>query len=141
MLSPNISASTDDIQDFKLPSNPLLAQHKQDSKVKTKNTHLECMETDYLYHIGLSKENAPDFSKVKFVCIGGTNDRMLKFAKQVVKTLGLPDNSVKSVGIHKRYVMYLVGPVLVCSHGMGGPSISILLNEVAKLLKYAKADA
>jgi uridine phosphorylase len=24
---------------------------------------------------------------------------------------------------------------------MGGPSISILLNEVAKLLKYAKADA
>ena len=31
--------------------------------------------------------------------------------------------------------------VLVCSHGMGGPSISILLNEVAKLLKYAKADS
>jgi len=29
----------------------------------------------------------------------------------------------------------------VCSHGMGGPSISILLNEVAKLLKYAQADA
>jgi len=24
---------------------------------------------------------------------------------------------------------------------MGGPSISILLNELAKLLKYAKADA
>ena len=30
---------------------------------------------------------------------------------------------------------------MVCSHGMGGPSISILLNEIAKLLIYAKADA
>lgn len=78
---------------------------------------------------------------MKFVCIGGTNDRMTKFAHQVAKTLGLPASDVKSVGQHKRYVLYLVGPVLVCSHGMGGPSISILLHEIAKLLKYAKADA
>jgi uridine phosphorylase len=35
----------------------------------------------------------------------------------------------------------LVGPVLVCSHGMGCPSISILLNEIAKLLNYADAEA
>ena len=48
---------------------------------------------------------------------------------------------MKKVGVHIRYVIYLVGPVLVCSHGMGGPSISILLHEVAKLLKYAEADA
>lgn len=33
------------------------------------------------------------------------------------------------------------GKVLVCSHGMGGPSISILLNEIAKLLRYAFADS
>jgi len=66
---------------------------------------------------------------------------MTKFAYQVAKTLNLPVSDVQKVGMHKRYVIYLVGPVLVCSHGMGGPSISILLNEVAKLLKYAKADA
>ena len=66
---------------------------------------------------------------------------MTKFAYQVAKTLNLPAEDVQKVGMHKRYVIYLVGPVLVCSHGMGGPSISILLNEVAKLLKYAKADA
>ena len=35
----------------------------------------------------------------------------------------------------------MVGPVFVCSHGMGGPSISILLNEIAKLLIYANANA
>lgn len=99
------------------------------------------MENDYLYHLGLGKENALDFSHVKYVCIGGTNDRMTKFAEQVAKTLDLPASDVKSVGLHKRYVIYLVGPVLVCSHGMGGPSISILLNEIAKLLKYANADA
>lgn len=66
---------------------------------------------------------------------------MTKFAYQVAKTLNLQVSDVEKIGIHKRYVIYLVGPVLVCSHGMGGPSISILLNEVAKLLKYAKADA
>uniref|UniRef100_A0A7S3CJ40 Nucleoside phosphorylase domain-containing protein n=1 Tax=Strombidium rassoulzadegani TaxID=1082188 RepID=A0A7S3CJ40_9SPIT len=55
--------------------------------------------------------------------------------------MGLPEEDIISVGIHKRYVLYLVGPVLICSHGMGGPSTSILLHEVAKLLKYANADA
>ncbi len=35
----------------------------------------------------------------------------------------------------------MVGPVFVCSHGMGGPSISILLNEIAKLLIYANTNA
>ncbi len=34
--------------------------------------------------------------------------------------------------------MYKVGPVLCVSHGIGMPSISILLHEVANLLEYAK---
>ena len=33
-----------------------------------------------------------------------------------------------------------VGPVLLCNHGMGIPSTSIMLHEVAKLLYYAGAD-
>ncbi len=36
--------------------------------------------------------------------------------------------------------MYKVGPVLVASHGMGQPSISILLHELVKLARYAKMD-
>ena len=81
------------------------------------------------------------FSDIKYVCVGGSNDRMTKFATLVAKTLEMQPEDVKSAGIHKRYVVFIVGPVLVCSHGMGNPSISILLNEIAKLLTYAKAEA
>ena len=36
-----------------------------------------------------------------------------------------------------RYSMFKVGPVLAISHGMGIPSITILLHEVIKLLAHA----
>lgn len=42
------------------------------------------------------------------------------------------------LGKTERYVLYKVGPVLSCSHGIGMPSMSILLHEVTKLLHYAK---
>src|SRR5690606_23151298 len=38
-----------------------------------------------------------------------------------------------------RYHMFKAGPVLSVSHGMGIPSISILLHEITKLLHYARA--
>lgn len=96
------------------------------------------MDEDFLYHLGLTKLDATKFKDIKYVCIGGTNDRMTNFAQTIGKKFGF---AVKSIGMHKRYVLYHVGPCLVCSHGMGGPSISILLNEIAKLLKYAEADS
>jgi uridine phosphorylase len=105
------------------------------------NRHLISMEDDYLYHLSLSKKDAEMFSGVRYVVIGGSNDRMTAFAAIVAEQLGLGSASVKSVGAHKRYVSFLVGPVFICSHGMGGPSISILLNEIAKLLIYANANA
>ena len=92
------------------------------------------MDTDFLYHLGLTKEDAQSFSEIKYVCIGGTNDRMTHFAQLCSESF---QKKLESVGLHKRYVIYRTGPILVCSHGMGGPSISILLNEIAKLLKYA----
>ena len=36
-----------------------------------------------------------------------------------------------------RYSMFKVGPVLSISHGMGVPSLSILMHEVVKLLWHA----
>ena len=36
-----------------------------------------------------------------------------------------------------RYSMFKVGPVLSISHGMGVPSLSILMHEVIKLLWHA----
>lgn len=114
-----------------------LSLRRQTSLVETKNDHLDFMESDYLYHLGLTKVDASDFSDVKYLVVGGTNDRMTKFANALAAQLGV---EVQSVGLHKRYVIYRLGSVLVCSHGMGGPSISILLHELAKLLKYANAD-
>mmetsp|Transcript_11139 Transcript_11139/g.18693 ORF Transcript_11139/g.18693 Transcript_11139/m.18693 type:complete len:116 (+) Transcript_11139:152-499(+) len=73
--------------------------------------------------------------------MGGSNDRMANFAKQIADKLNIPQNEIIPVGKHKRYVVFLVGPVLVCSHGMGNPSISIILTELAKLLSYAEANA
>jgi uridine phosphorylase len=37
--------------------------------------------------------------------------------------------------------LYKIGPILAFSHGMGCPSVSIALHEVAKLLAYAGARA
>jgi uridine phosphorylase len=106
--------------------------------VLDKNNNLKDMDDDYLYHLGLCKADAINFKTIRYVCIGGTNDRMKNFAELCGTKFG---QEVNSIGIHKRYVLYQVGPCLICSHGMGGPSISILLNEIAKLLKYAEADA
>ena len=36
------------------------------------NPHLGGMDGDYLYHLGLTKDDAPAFSDVKFFCTGGS---------------------------------------------------------------------
>lgn len=135
------SSSEGNSPTFKEARSPGLALARQKSSVCDKNRHLSGMDSDYLYHLALSKADATNFCDVRFVCIGGSNDRMQSFAYALAETLGLPASQVVAVGEHKRYVIFKVGKVLVASHGMGGPSISILLNELAKLLRYAEADA
>lgn len=39
----------------------------------------------------------------------------------------------------ERYSMYKLGSLICVNHGMGAPSLSILMHEVFKLLSYAKA--
>lgn len=77
------------------------------------------------------------------MCMGGTPRRMEKFASYIMNEIGhqlpagtqLADISLPS----HRYAMYKVGPVLSVSHGMGMPSVGILLHEIIKLLYYANA--
>jgi len=61
-----------------------------------------------------------------------------------MKEIGLKMNSsVKLKDLAEdahRYALYKVGPVLCASHGIGGPSISILLHELIKLMHYAKCQ-
>ncbi|XP_063600974.1 uridine phosphorylase 1-like isoform X2 [Penaeus indicus] len=116
-----------------------------DGSVRLRNPHVSQMEQDVLYHLALgsgSHDLVEMFSDVKFVCMGGTPKRMEGFAYYIMDEIGyklpagttLLDISYQSY----RYSMFKVGPVLCFSHGMGIPSVGILLHEVIKLMYHAK---
>ncbi|KAJ8350223.1 hypothetical protein SKAU_G00253530 [Synaphobranchus kaupii] len=116
----------------------------EQEEVHVKNPHLDSMEEDILYHLdlGTKTHNLPAmFGDIKFVCVGGSANRMKSFAQFIHQELGL---SGDMAGIRDicagtdRYSMYKVGPVLSISHGMGVPSMSIMLHELIKLLHHAR---
>ena len=83
------------------------------------------------------------FADVRYILLGGKPKRMQALAQQFFLEMGKLKldhtvEEIKEVSEAGRYVMYKVGPVLTVSHGMGRPSLSILLEELAKLLYYAK---
>ncbi|MCL4144442.1 UNVERIFIED_CONTAM: hypothetical protein GTU68_059285 [Idotea baltica] len=103
------------------------------------------MPQDILYHLALgsgSHDLQEMFGDVRFVCMGGTPKRMESFANYIMDEIGyklpagatLLDISLESY----RYSMFKVGPVLCVSHGMGIPSVGILLHEVIKLMYHAR---
>lgn len=110
-----------------------------------RNPNLESLPFDVLYHIGLDSrihDLKKMFGDVRYVCMGGTKERMKIFALFIMEQIGieLPTGAeLTDLSQHShRYAMYKVGPVLCVSHGMGIPSISILLHELIKLMFYAK---
>lgn len=112
--------------------------------VQLKNPYLDTMEEDILYHFSLSTKthNLPEmFGDIKFVCVGGSATRMKAFAQFIHQELDQPGSPEDIRNICEgtdRYCMYKVGPVLSISHGMGVPSISIMLHELIKLLHHAQ---
>ena len=98
-----------------------------------------------MYHLGLDTKthDLPKlFGDIKYVFLGGTGKRMLHFAQMVKESLevDLPigaELSNISEPAH-RYSMYKVGKVLSVSHGIGAPSLAILMHELIKLVRYAK---
>lgn len=111
------------------------------------NPHLDFMEDDYLYHLALGRKShdlEEMFGDVKFVCVGGTAKRMQDFAYYIKDQLGIKlPTGVALTDISQngnRYSMFKIGPVLSVTHGMGAPSLSILLHELLKLVKYAKCQ-
>ncbi|XP_031429676.1 uridine phosphorylase 1 isoform X2 [Clupea harengus] len=66
---------------------------------------------------------------------------MKAFIEYIGRELGLADPKTDYPNIcagTDRYAMYKVGPVLSVSHGMGIPSIAIMLHELIKLLYHAR---
>ncbi|XP_017473021.1 PREDICTED: uridine phosphorylase 2-like [Rhagoletis zephyria] len=110
-----------------------------------RNPHIPRMEEDVLYHLGLGTKshNLPAmFGDVKFVIVGGTPKRMEKLAiylmGEIKHKLAAGTQLSDISEIADRYSMYKVGPILCVNHGMGNPSISILLHELIKLMHYAR---
>ncbi|CAH0553327.1 unnamed protein product [Brassicogethes aeneus] len=114
-----------------------------DGAVRLRNPHIELMGQDILYHLAMGTEShnlVEMFGDVKFVCMGGTPQRMENFAHYVMKEIdfNLPIGATLIDLSQYRYSMYKVGPVLSISHGMGISSIGILLHEIIKLMFHAK---
>ncbi|XP_026509818.1 uridine phosphorylase 1-like [Terrapene carolina triunguis] len=79
----------------------------------------------------------------RFVCVGGSPSRMKAFITYIAEELGLGSVGTDYPNIcagTDRYAMYKVGPVLSVSHGMGIPSIAIMLHELIKLLYHSKCS-
>ncbi|XP_028986397.1 uridine phosphorylase 1 [Betta splendens] len=130
---------------------PTAAFRKMDSKgekdgspVCVHNPHLDALKDDILYHfsLGTASHDLPAmFGDVKFVCVGGSPWRMKSFIEYMAAELGMEDPAAEYPNIcagTDRYAMYKVGPVLSVSHGMGIPSIAIMLHELIKLLHHAR---
>ncbi|XP_031834038.1 uridine phosphorylase 1 isoform X2 [Nomia melanderi] len=129
--------------------NPLLEEQEiddySDGSVRLRNPNIELMDQDILYHLALGSEShdlVAMFGDVKFVCMGGTPKRMEEFAYYIMKEIGHklpPGTTLLDISQYSyRYSMYKVGPVISVSHGMGIPSVGILLHEVIKLMYHAK---
>ncbi|XP_048835716.1 uridine phosphorylase 2 [Brienomyrus brachyistius] len=119
------------------------SEYTRGQEVLVMNPYLDSMEEDILYHfnLGTRTHNLPEmFGDTKFVCVGGSASRMKAFAEFMHQELGLSGNAGDIQDIcagTDRYCMYKVGPVLSVNHGMGVPSISIMLHELIKLLHHA----
>ncbi|CAG5130568.1 unnamed protein product [Candidula unifasciata] len=116
----------------------------KDGRLDIQNPHLTDMDEDVLYHIALSNKThdlKDMFGDVKFVCFGGSPNRMRAFAEYLVPELKIkiPAGQTLCNIAHgsDRYVLYKVGPVISVSHGMGIPSLSIIFHEIVKLVHHA----
>merc|ERR1712137_534138 len=126
------------------PSTP--SQEEDDTDVLTvQNPNITRDKEDVLYHLGLSNLGhylPAMFSDVRFVCMGGSAVRAERLAHQIADRLGISiptGMDLSAVGKTERFSLFKVGPIISVNHGMGMPSMSILLHEITKLLFHAKA--
>eukprot|EP00823_Brevimastigomonas_motovehiculus_P006703 TRINITY_DN559_c0_g1_i1.p1 TRINITY_DN559_c0_g1~~TRINITY_DN559_c0_g1_i1.p1 ORF type:complete len:352 (-),score=72.14 TRINITY_DN559_c0_g1_i1:381-1358(-) len=105
----------------------------------------ESGQTDYYYHLGFDSKMdlKAAFGDVKVVIMCGSPKRAKIIANRAIQLLEvkLPfGTNLATIGKNERYHIYKVGPLLVTSHGMGRPSVGILLHEVTKLMKAAGVE-
>lgn len=83
-------------------------------------------EDEVLYHVGLSRK-----------MLEGATIAILPGDPGRVQTIAEAIGEAKPVAVHREYTSYLCYvkgvPVLVCSTGMGGPSVAIGVEELSRL--------
>ena len=81
---------------------------------------------EVMYHIGLSKKM---IAKAEYAVLPGDPGRVEMLAKAF--------GEAEFIASHREYTSWLTHvnnqPILVCSTGMGGPSVSIGIEELAKI--------
>uniref|UniRef100_A0A0N4ZUS0 PNP_UDP_1 domain-containing protein n=1 Tax=Parastrongyloides trichosuri TaxID=131310 RepID=A0A0N4ZUS0_PARTI len=115
-----------------------IAKKFDTNEVVVNNQNITESSHDFLYHFGLDRDLddiQERFCDVKFVCCGGSPKRMGHYAEIFAKEMNYdpPTDLSKS----DRYCLFKTGKVLWINHGIGGPSLSVMLNEAIKLLHYA----
>lgn len=106
------------------------------------NQNLHQVETDHLFHLGISKSDpvVAEFTDTKFVILGGSANRILFLAKSLSRKLLNSNSEPKNYAADGgRYSLYKVGPVICINHNIGGATLSVVLHEISKLLYHAKA--
>ncbi len=116
------------------------------------NAWLDKNPSDYLYHFWFDKNGVgiewalkwksleEIFWDVTHVCMGGSPERAENFAHTLHREMN-PDSEripVEPIWKTERFSLFKVWSVISVSHGMGMPSMSILLHEITKMLYYAK---
>jgi len=114
------------------------------------NPNLANHSTYDLYHLGLGFNSPEKFSScfgdLRIVLVCGSNKRAEKLASaffQAFQHLPNVKPGSDSNNLSKnsdRYKLFKIGSILICSHGMGNGSASILMNEVLKLLHVSKCS-
>ena len=94
-------------------------------------------EVDSYYHLGVSSDDpiVAEMRDVKAVVMGGSGGRMRTFAEQWAKEC---DGTSVCLPKEDRFTVCLSGGVLFASHGMGTPSASIAVQELMRLMYFAK---
>jgi uridine phosphorylase len=82
--------------------------------------------SEIMYHTGLSRKM---LAGARYALLPGDPGRV----ESIAKGLG----EAKPLAVHREYTSYLADlqgePILVCSTGMGGPSVAIGMEELARL--------
>lgn len=94
-------------------------------------------EVDSYYHLGVSSDDpiVAEMRDVKAVVMGGSGGRMRAFAEQWAKER---DGTSVCLPKEDRFTVCLSSGVLFASHGMGTPSASIAVQELMRLMYFAK---